>query len=283
MALEPVARRRYVVEQLAPSRSAIHVGTCTPLVIARTGPLRLRHARPDRRPHRARDLAVQLADRVDRVGRPQRERRHVELRARRRCRTRRAPETVAVRAERAPAAGEMLFDEIERKRVVAGRHRRVRREHRRAAGFPRARRRTMTPCLDEVADPLEHDERRRALRSGGRPPAPMPSAFSARTPPMPRMISCWTRVSRSPPYRRADSSRSHGAFSSRSVSSRYSFTRPSRTRQTATSTAAIAERHGDDARLAVGRDRRLDRRVGPVQPLVALLLPAFGATRCWWK
>ncbi len=67
-------------------------------------------------------------------------------------------------------------------------------------------------------------------------PGVRPSAFSARTPPMPRMISCWIRVSRSPPYRRAVSSRSHGAFSSRLVSSRYSVTRPSRTRQTATST-----------------------------------------------
>ena len=56
---------------------------------------------------------------------------------------------------------------------------------------------------------------------------------------MPRMISCWTRVSRSPPYSRADSSRSHGAFSSRSVSSRYSFTRPSRTRHTDTSTLRL--------------------------------------------
>ena len=39
---------------------------------------------------------------------------------------------------------------------------------------------------------------------------------------------------------------------------------------------AVAERHGGDARLAVGRHRRLDRRVGPVQLLVDLLLPAVG-------
>ena len=37
---------------------------------------------------------------------------------------------------------------------------------------------------------------------------------------------------------------------------------------------AIAERHGRDARLAVGRDRRFDRRVGPVDALVVFLLPA---------
>ena len=39
---------------------------------------------------------------------------------------------------------------------------------------------------------------------------------------------------------------------------------------------ALAERHGDDAGLAVGRDRRLDRRVFPAQAPVALLLPAVG-------
>ena len=39
---------------------------------------------------------------------------------------------------------------------------------------------------------------------------------------------------------------------------------------------SIAERHRRDARLAVRRQRRLDRRVGPVEPLVALLLPPFG-------
>ena len=163
----------------------------------------------------------------------------------------------------------------ERERVVPGRHRRVRREDRRRANlFERlveagAAARSGRGCAAARRTP-------RGLRSGGRRAGSMPSAFSARTPPMPRMISCWTRVSRSPPYSRADSSRSHGAFSSRSVSSRYSVTRPSCTRQTATSTDAIAERHGRDARLAVRRQRRLDRRVGPVEPLVALFLPPFG-------
>ena len=38
---------------------------------------------------------------------------------------------------------------------------------------------------------------------------------------------------------------------------------------------AIAERHRRDARLAVRRQRRFDRRVGPVEPLVAFFLPAF--------
>ena len=39
--------------------------------------------------------------------------------------------------------------------------------------------------------------------------------------------------------------------------------------------AAVAERHRDDAGLAVGGDGRLDRRVVPVQALVRFLLPAF--------
>ena len=38
---------------------------------------------------------------------------------------------------------------------------------------------------------------------------------------------------------------------------------------------AIAERHGGDARLAFGRERRFDRGVGPVEPLVDFLLPSI--------
>ena len=45
---------------------------------------------------------------------------------------------------------------------------------------------------------------------------------------------------------------------------------------------AVAERHGVTQGLPSGVMRRLDRRVGPVEPLVDLLLPAFGDT-CWWK
>ena len=115
-------------------------------------------SRPHRRPHRARHLAVQLADGVDRAGRSERQRRHVELRAAAVVVGAEREEPVAIRAERAPAAGEMLLDEVERKRVVAGRHRRVRREHRGRADLARARRRTLTPLLDQIADALQHDE-----------------------------------------------------------------------------------------------------------------------------
>src|SRR4029078_13183936 len=39
---------------------------------------------------------------------------------------------------------------------------------------------------------------------------------------------------------------------------------------------SIAERNGRDARLAVRRQRRFDRRVGPVEALVAFFLQALG-------
>ena len=64
----------------------------------------------------------------------------------------------------------------------------------------------------------------------------MPSAASARTPPMPSTISCSIRVVRSPPYRRCAMPRSCSPLSARSVSSRYSATCPTRARQTLTAT-----------------------------------------------
>ena len=60
-------------------------------------------------------------------------------------------------AERAPSAGQVLLDHLERKRVVAGGHRRVRREHGRPAHFlERAIERAA--LVDELADALEDDE-----------------------------------------------------------------------------------------------------------------------------
>ena len=107
----------------------------------------------------------------------------------------------------------------------------------------------------------------------------MPSARSARTPPMPRMISCCRRVSRSPPYRRAERSRSCGAFSSRPVSSRYSADAADRHFPDVGQHGAVAERHRDDAWRSVRLQRLLDGDVGPVEPLVHLELPAFGRNR----
>ena len=120
-------------------------------------PLRDGQIRPERLKHFARDLAVQLADGVDRAGRAHRERRHVELSAvavaivvipeREEC--------IAVFAHRSPATGEMLLDEREGKRVVSGRHRGVRRENRRPAYFF-DRRFPSVVRGQQVADALQH-------------------------------------------------------------------------------------------------------------------------------
>ena len=103
----------------------------------------------------------------------------------------------------------------------------------------------------------------------------MPSALSARTPPMPSTTSCWMRVSRSPPYRRAESSRSQA----RSPRDRYRAgrARPGRggrarrSPSTDRSPSGTAMMHG----LPVRRRGGVDRRVVPVQALVAFFLPAL--------
>ncbi len=63
-----------------------------------------------------------------------------------------------------------------------------------------------------------------------------PRARSMRTPPTPRIHSWRSRTSSWPPYNRWESSRSAGSFSSRSVSRRYSGTRPTIIRQAPTRT-----------------------------------------------
>ena len=75
----------------------------------------------------------------------------VVVRARARGTRRDAPEG-------APGAGQMRFDQVEGKRVVAGRHRRVRREHGGAPDFLE-RVSKLRPVLDQLADALQHDER----------------------------------------------------------------------------------------------------------------------------
>ena len=84
------------------------------------------------------------------------------------------------------------------KRVVPRRNRRVRGEDGRAADLGERRRRSSCPCSMR--------SRIRCSTTNAAWPSFRcqatgcdPSAFSARTPPMPRMISCCTRVSRSPP------------------------------------------------------------------------------------
>src|SRR6185436_13877495 len=71
-------------------------------------------------------------------------------------------ELVAVRAERAPRAGQMLLDQMEGERVVSGGHGRVGREDRRLADLLERVLERPAP-LDQLADPLQHDEARVAL------------------------------------------------------------------------------------------------------------------------
>ena len=71
-------------------------------------------------------------------------------------------EPLAVLAQAAPGAGHVRLDQREGERVVAGRHRRVRREHRGRADL-RERRVEGRALLDVVPDALQRDEGRVAL------------------------------------------------------------------------------------------------------------------------
>ena len=115
-------------------------------------------AAPDVGPHGAGDLAVKLADPVHFPGGPQRERRHVELRTGACIVRSERQEAFAVRAQRAPEAGQVFFDEVKRERIVPGWHRRVRREHRRPSYFV-DRFVEGRAALREIADALQDDER----------------------------------------------------------------------------------------------------------------------------
>ena len=72
-------------------------------------------------------------------------------------------ELVAIGAQRSPASGQMLFDEVKRERVVAGRNRCVGREHGGGADLLE-RLIERRSALDQVANALEDDERRRGPR-----------------------------------------------------------------------------------------------------------------------
>ena len=112
-------------------------------------------AGPHRGPHLARDLAVQLAHRVDVVGRAQRQRRHVELRAVAVVVAAEGEELLAAIAEMPPAPGQVRLDMVEREGVVAGRDRRVGREDRGPAHFGE-RVVERESLVEELVDPLQH-------------------------------------------------------------------------------------------------------------------------------
>ena len=237
-------------------------------------PLGLRQVRPHRREHRARHLAVQLADGVGRAGGADRQRGHVELHAAAVVVGAEREESIAVRAERAPAAGEMLLDQAERKRVVSGRHRRVRREHRRLANLLE-RVVEARALLDQIADALQDDE-------AGVPFVEVKDAGIDAE-----------RLERAHAADAEDDLLLDAGLAIAAVEARRQLAIPRRVlleagvEQVERDAAephpphgdqhrAIAERHRGDARLAVGRQRRFDRRVRPVEALVALFLPAFG-------
>ena len=80
----------------------------------------------------------------------------------------------------------------------------------------------------------------------------MPIARSARTPPMPSTAYCARRMARLLSYRREVTQRPIWLFSGRSVSSRYSGTRPTSTRQTCATTSSSFTGTAHRDRLAVG-------------------------------
>ena len=137
--------------------AAIQVGTWTPLVTEATG-------------RSASGTPGHIGAHIERVTCPcssltaftlpaerSAERGHVELLAAAVVVRAERQESLAVGPERAPAAGQVRLDQIERKRVVAGGHRCVRREHGGFADFLE-RRFEARAVLDEVADALQHDE-----------------------------------------------------------------------------------------------------------------------------
>ena len=214
--------------------------------------------RPDRLPHLLGDLAVQLADAVDGAAGPHRERRHVEHRAAAVVVMTEREKLLAVSAEVAPRAGQVRFDQVKRKRIVPGRDRRVRREHRGAANFVE-RLLEARAGLAQIADPLQDDER-------GVP-----------------FVEVIDRGRVAHRLQHADAADAeddfllHARLAIAAVETRRQLAIPRRVlleigveqvQHDASDADApdrdehrsIAERHRRDARLAVRRDRRLDRR-----------------------
>src|SRR5215813_5143148 len=229
---------------------------------------------PDARPHLARDLAVQLADRVDAGRGSHRQRRHVELHAAAAvvCPERQKP--IAMRAERPPDAGQMFFHHVEWKCIVSRSHGRMRREDRRFPDGLEGGVETVA-TLDEIMDALQDDKcgvafvevKRADVDAEGLERAHAVDAehdllLDARLPVATvqarRQLSVpWCvllevgveQVERHAPHPDAPYGDEH---------------------------RALAEWHGSNALLAVGQHGELDGRVGPIQTLVAFLLPAFG-------
>ncbi len=167
----------------------------------------------------------------------------------------------------------MLFDQRERERVVSGGNRRVRREHRRFAYFVQ-RGVERLAVFAQVANALQHDEagvafvemkhcRLGAERFEGADTADsendflLDAGFRVATVQacgqlsVPRRVFFQVGVEQVERHAAQPDSPDCGQHRS------------------------IAERHRRDTRLAVRRHRRFDRRIRPVEALVALFLPPF--------
>src|SRR6476469_475761 len=161
---------------------------------------------------------------------------------------------------------------MKRERVMARRDRRVRREYGGAAHFVE-RRVEGPPLLTQLADALEHHEcgvtfvqvihrrRRPHLLEDADAPDPeddfllnsrfaVPAVEACREIAIPRRVLLDVRVEQV----QLDATNAHHPYLDQYC--------------------AVTERHGDDARLALGSDSGFDGGVGPIELLVHLLLPA---------
>ena len=184
-------------------------------------------------------------------------------------------EPVAIRPERAPAAGEVLLDQLERERVVPGGHRRVRREDRGLRRISSSASSNVEPC--SISSRIRCRTTNAACPSfrwntAGSTPSALQRAHAADAEDD-LLLDARLAIAAVEPRRQLAVPRR--VLLEVGVE-QIELTRPTRTRQTATSTdrspSGTAVMHG----LPSGVERRLDRRVRPVEPLVALLLPAFG-------
>jgi hypothetical protein len=182
------------------------------------------------------------------------------------------PLSLAMLSQFAPATGKVLLDLLESERVVPGGNRRVRGEH---GGAPHGLERVVERCagLEVLADALQGHEGRVALvqvpdsgrdaeRAKRAHPANSQDHFlldprfavaavqAGRELPIPRRVLGQVCIEQEQPHAPQAHTPHRGQH------------------------CAIAERHGSDAGPAFRRERRLDRRLGPRQPLVVLFLPA---------
>ena len=174
--------------------------------------------------------------------------------------------------EVAPRSGQVLFDELKWKRIVAGRDRGVRREDRRALHFLE-RVVERTALLDHLADALQRDERGVAFVevAHGRRDAHLPQRAHAADAEDDFLLDARFAIAAVEPRRQlAIPGRVLREIGVEQQQPDAAETHAPHRRQH----GAVTERHGDHARPAIGRDRGFDRRIGPADALVAFFLPA---------